>query len=284
MMRIVAWTGALALGIAPLAGGTLCAQNGAVGDSARVSYPVDPDAAPTPFGPGERLEYNVKLGVFSVGDGHMEVHGVDTIRGKPSYHATMRIEGGVPLARVDDTYLTWFDISTLATHRYIRDIDQVNYESFRHYEMLPDSGRWERTDNGESGPLASSLPLDDIAFVYYIRTLDLEVGRTYTLNRYFKEDGNPVIIEVVRRDERETSAGKFRTVVVKPTIRTKGLFGEGGNAEIHFTDDERKLMVYLRSEIPIVGSITLHLERIREGLPLNPDSRQALAERGAAGS
>ena len=124
--------------------------------------------------------------------------------------------------------------------------------------------------------------MDDISFVYYIRSLPLEVGKTYTLNRYFKQDGNPVTIQVLRKDRREVPAGEFETIVVKPIIQTDGLFGEGGNAEIHFSDDERRLLVYLRSEIPVVGSITLHLERIQEGLPLNPRSRAAALARQEA--
>ncbi len=241
--------------------------------------PEDPRAARAPWGPGERLEYNVKLGIFSVGDGHMTLSALDTIRGRPVYHATMGIEGGIPMARVDDETHSWFDTRSLQTWRFIQDIDEVNYESFRHYEMFPDRRRWERQDNDESGPLGSSIPLDDISFVYFIRTLPLEVGKTYTLNRYFKADGNPVQVKVVRKDTRKVPAGEFRTIVVEPIIQTDGLFAEGGNAELHFSDDERRVLVYLRSEIPVVGSITLHLENIREGLPLNPESRAAAVAR-----
>ncbi|MDH5589160.1 MAG: DUF3108 domain-containing protein [Gemmatimonadota bacterium] len=250
------------------------------GDSTGVlTLPADWAAAPTPFGPGERLEYQVKLGIFSVGDGYMEVSGVDTVRGSPAYHATMGLDAGIPLARVKDEFHTWFDIRNLVSHRFIQDVNEVSYHAFRHFEMNRDERRWERVDNGESGPLGSALPLDDISFVYFLRTMPLEVGKTYTLNRYFKDEGNPVVIEVVRRDRREVPAGTFNTIVVRPTIRTKGLFSEGGNAEIHFTDDDRRLMVYLRSEIPGFQSITLHLRNIQEGLPLNPDARAAAEAR-----
>ena len=191
----------------------------------------------------------------------------------------MGIKGGVPFAKVDDLTHSWFDTRTLQSWRFIQDIDEVNYESFRHYEMYPQEREWKRADNDESGTLGSSIPMDDISFVYYIRCLPLEVGKTYTLNRYFKQDGNPVTIQVLRKDRREVPAGEFETIVVKPIIQTDGLFGEGGNAEIHFSDDERRLLVYLRSEIPVVGSITLHLERIQEGLPLNPRSRAATLAR-----
>ena len=135
----------LALSGALLAPGALAAQSEpamldtiVVYDGAQpLEEPEDPRAAPTPWGPGERLEYNVKLGVFSVGDGHMTLSALDTVRGRPVYHATMGIKGGVPFAKVDDLTHSWFDTRTLQSWRFIQDIDEVNYESFRHYEMYP---------------------------------------------------------------------------------------------------------------------------------------------------
>ncbi|MDZ7780929.1 MAG: DUF3108 domain-containing protein [Gemmatimonadota bacterium] len=252
--------------------------------------PAEPDTVPeypyvaeAPFGPGEHLVYGVKVGIFGVGEGHMSVHEVETVRGNETYRATMGIEGSLMGLGVEDKYTTWFDLYTLQSWRYIRDVHQVNYESYRHFEFFPERKTWERQDNLEWGPLGSSIPLDDISFVYYIRTLPLEVGDTYTLDRYFKDEGNPVVIRVVRKDERETDAGTFETVVVKPVIKTDGLFGEGGDAELHFTDDDRRLLVYMKSNIPkFPGSLTLHLRSIQEGVPLHPESRAAVMEARAA--
>lgn len=253
---------------------------------------VDAFAAPAPFGPGEHLEYKVKVGIFNAGDGYMSVLGVDEHEGNPVYRVNLGIKGGVGPARVDDMYHTWLDVTTLQTWRYIRDIDEVGYQSYRHWEFYPDIMRWERIDFDRGGDLGSVLPLDEIAFIYYIRTLPLEVGKTYTLNRYFKEDGNPVKVTVLRRDQRETEGVLYNTIVVAPEIQTEGLFGEGGESEIHFTDDERRVPVYVKSDIPnFPGSLTLHLRSITDGHPLNPQSRAAAvagreqrAEAQAAGS
>ena len=77
-------------------------------------------------------------------------------------------------------------------------------------------------------------------------------------------------------------AGEFNTIVVRPTIKTDGMFGEGGKAELHFTDDERRILVYMKTDIPnFPGSLTLHLKSIEEGLPLNPRSRAAALRRRA---
>ena len=257
-------------------------------DSVAVSemYPENPAARIVPFGPGERLVYKVKVGAFSVGEGSMSILGLDTVRGRTTYVGNLAIAGGLGPARVNDDFRSWFDVESLQSWRFIQDIHDLNYKSYRHYEMYPEERMWDREDNDESGELGSSVPLDDVSFIYYIRTLPLRVGRTYTLNRYFKGEGNPVAVTVLRRDERETEAGTFNTIVVKPIIKTDGLFGEGGDAELHFTDDERRILVYLKSNIPkFPGSLTLHLKEIQEGLPLHPESRaRALANRAGRSS
>lgn len=247
------------------------------------SVSVDPFAAKTPFGPGEHLVYKVKVGVFNAGEAYMSVVGVEEHEQNPVYRVQMGIRGGLGPARVNDLYQTWFDVSTLQTWRYVRDIDEVGYKSYRHWRFFPDRMRWERQDNDEAGDLGSALPLDEISFIYFLRTLPLEVGKSYTLNRYFQADGNPVVVRVLRKDQRETEGVLYKTIVVAPEISTDGLFAQGGNAEVHLTDDERRIPVYLKSNIPnFPGSLTLHLRTVQEGFPLHPDARaEALGARSA---
>ena len=89
------------------------------------TYEVDPMAAVVPFGPGERLEYQVKLGPFSVGGAMMQVVDVEPVRGHPSYYVSWLIKGGLPLARVDDHFESWIDVETLATRRSLKKVREV---------------------------------------------------------------------------------------------------------------------------------------------------------------
>ena len=245
--------------------------------------PVDPFAAPAPFGPGEHLVYRVKVGAFNAGYGYMTVLGTEDVRENPSYKIEMGVSGGFGPLKVENLYESWFDVSTFQSWRYIREVDQPGYQSRRHYEFHPDRMEWDRLDNDETGRLGSALPMDEIAFIYFIRQMELEVGKTYTLNRYFHENGNPVRIEVLRRDQREIDDVVYNTIVVQPVIQTRGLFSEGGNAELHFTDDERRILVYMKSDIPrFPGSLTLHLRSIHEGFPLHPGTREEALEARAA--
>lgn len=233
---------------------------------------IDPYAAIVPYGPGERLEYNVKVGFFNGGKAHMEVLGIDTVRGEPTYHVEMDIKGGLLFGalKAESHYDSWIDTNLIMSRRFISDVSNTGHSSYRSFEFYPDEMYWDQTDEGVTGVLGSALPLDDVSFLYFVRSLPLVVGETYTYTRYFKEDGNPVILEVERRDVREVGAGTFNTIVVRPTIQTSGLYKDGGDAELHFTDDENRYLVYMRVGMPVVGSITLHLEKIVEGTPIHP--------------
>lgn len=224
-----------------------------------------PAPAVVPFGVGERAEYQVKLGGLGVGSGSMQVIGVETIRGHPTYHAQLRVSGGIPFARVDDRFESWIDVVGLFSRRFKQNQKELSFRRNRTYDFYPEQRTYRRLDSDETGELPTNEPLDDVSFLYYARTLPLEVGARYVLDRYYKADGNPVVLEVLRRERIKVPAGTFNTVVVRPIIKTDGLFGEGGEAEVYFTDDSRRLMVQMRSKVPLVGSLSLHMTSYRPG-------------------
>jgi hypothetical protein len=225
---------------------------------------------PVPFAPGEEATYQVKFGLLNAGQGRLAVIEVDTLRGHPSYRLQLELDGGIPLARVRYDFRSWMDTGSLVSRRHTRDMVEIRTPRHRFYEIYPEERRWHRTDTDEEGETLHPCPLDDLSFIYYLRAQALIPGETLTLNRYFKEEGNPVRVEVVGRDRIDVPAGTFNTIVVRPTIQTSGLFSQDGKAEVHFSDDEHRHLVYLRIEIPIVGSMTLHLREVRRGIPLGP--------------
>lgn len=247
------------------------------------SSAVNADAAPTPaheeaadprtpavvpFGVGERATYQVRLGrLGSVGEGTMHISGIEMVDSRPTYRTQLQIRGGIPLARVDDTFESWIDVHGLFSRRYHQDQKEVRFERQRKFDFFPERRTFRRTDTGETGTLPTDRPLDEVSFLYYARTLPLRVGETYTLNQYFRDDGNPVVLRVLRRETVRVPAGTFNTIVVQPVIRTRGLFGEGGQAEVFFSDDERRILVQMRSRVRLVGSLSLHLQEYQAGRP-----------------
>jgi hypothetical protein len=221
-----------------------------------------------PFGLGERATYAVRLGrIGTVGQGTMHISGIETVDRRTTYRTRLQIAGGIPLARVDDTFESWIDVNGLFSRRYHQDQKEVNFERQRQFDFFPERRTYRRTDTGETGTLPTDRPLDEVSFLYYARTLPLRVGDTYTLNQYYQEDGNPVVLRVLRKERVRVPAGTFETVVVQPVIRTRGLFGEGGQAEVFFSDDDRRILVMMRSRVRLIGSLSLHLTDYQPGQP-----------------
>jgi hypothetical protein len=250
--------------VAPL----FAAPSRAAAQTPGVVQPVERKIATVPFGPGERGTYRVSFSGIGVGNGVLEVAGLDTIRGYPSYHFVLRIKGGIPFAHVNDVQESWMDVTRLISLRFHQNLKEVNYKRNLTFDFFPAEMLWKVKERDQSGALATREPLDDISFIYWVRTLPLEVGRTYTFNRYFKADGNPVVVKVLRRETVEVPAGRFQTIVLKPIIRTKGLFSEGGEAELYFSDDSRRMLIMLTSKLSI-GTLKLNLESYRPGEPLS---------------
>ena len=248
--------------------GTASAQQGtAVAEPPREEpiaqrAPAAPPRAPLPYSPGERLAYDVKFGSVDVGDAVMEVLGLENVRGRQAHHIRFNVKGGTFVYKVNDRYESWIDTLRLVSLRHWQQIDEGSYERQRRYEIMPEIGTYKENEKPEQPTVAE--PLDDGSFFYFLRTIPLEVGKTYTFDRYFRPDRNPVTVTVIRRERIKVPAGSFDAIVLHPTIKAKGVFGEGGKAEIWLADDSSKIMLQMKSRLKI-GSLNLYLKSIRRG-------------------
>lgn len=222
-----------------------------------------PHRVPVPFEAGERLTYDVRFGALKVGTGHMEVIGTEDVRGRETWHTRFTVKGGIPFYKVNDRLESWIDTRTFESLRFVQDLQEGKRDRERFFEIYPDRGTYTEKGEVEHAPSVAD-PLDDGAFLYFVRTLPLEVGATYEFNRYFKPDRNPVVIRVLRKDTVKVPAGTFPTIVIQPIIKSKGIFSEKGHAEMWITDDPRRLLVQMKSDLSI-GSLNLYLRGYEPG-------------------
>ena len=218
--------------------------------------------APVPFQAGENLTYDVRFGAIKVGTGRMRVVGIENIRNRPAWHVLFTLSGGTFFYQVDDVYESWMDVLTLNSLRYVQNQDQGQRERKRTFEIFPESAVYNEVFKKNREMPSVANPLDDGSFLFYIRTVPLEVGRTYEFNRYFKPDRNPVVIRVLRKERVRVPAGTFDAIVLQPIIKTSGIFSEGGQAEIWLTDDDKRMMIQMRSRLSF-GSLNLYLRSYR---------------------
>ena len=224
------------------------------------SAPGASDRAKVPFGVGERMEYEVRFGRVRVGRAHMEVVALEHLRGRPAWHTAFWVQGGNFLYRVNDVYESWIDAETLSSLRFVQELEEGGRHTTRKFEIYPERSVFIQTNKTEWKEEKSvSNPLDDGSFLYFIRTIPLVVGQTYDFNRYFRPDRNPVRIKVLRKERVTVPAGTFNAIVIQPVIKTKGIFSENGHAEIWLSDDDRHIILQLKSRLSF-GSLNLFLK------------------------
>ena len=226
-------------------------------DSSRASLPGG--AVAVPFVVGERMRYQAKFGVFNVGQATMEVAGIDTLRGIETVRFRFHIVGGALWYHLDQLMESWVGRADFRSLRFRQDTEERGKQRLREYEIFPDSGFFRELGRDTTFATIPD-PLDDASFLFWIRTVPLEIGRRYEYYRYFRPDRNPVIIEVLGRERVSVAGKRWQAIVVRPIIpKGRGIFAEKADARMWLSDDDKRIMLALVSTFSF-GTVTLKLK------------------------
>jgi hypothetical protein len=99
---------------------------------------------------------------------------------------------------------------------------------------------------------------DPISSFFYLRTLRLVVGEPVYITIFDSKKVYDVEVQVLRKEEVTVPEGTFRTIVVKPLMKSEGIFYRKGEIFIWLTDDARHIPVKMQTKVKI-GSITASL-------------------------
>jgi uncharacterized protein DUF3108 len=223
--------------------------------------PPAPPAPDYPFAVGETLTYSAKLGLLTLGSGTLQVASIDSVRGYETFRFRFRLTGKTLFYSLDDVLESWVSTETFESHRFVQDFNENDKPKKRTYEIFPDSGYFREVGRDTTYATPDD-PLDDAAFFYFVRITPLEVGKTYTFDRYFRKDKNPVTIKVEKREKMELPDGTdVPCLVLHPVIDTKGMFSKRSDTRLWLTDDVRRLPVQIRSKFNF-GTVTLRLKEM----------------------
>jgi len=221
--------------------------------------PAPPSSTAVRFPVGERLTFGARFGAFSVGEATMEVAGLDSVRGAETVRLRFHIEGGALWYHLDQTLESWVGRADFRSRRYWNKTEERGKSWERKFEIYPDSGFYREAGRDSTFPTVAD-PLDDAAFLYWIRTVPLEAGKRYEYRRYFRPDRNPVIVEVVGRDHVKVAGRQWDAIVISPMIPNGGgIFAEKADARIWLSDDPARVILALQSKFSF-GLVTLKLK------------------------
>jgi hypothetical protein len=217
------------------------------------------DAA-LPFAVGERLNYKVHIGSgAAIGQGCMWIEGPVDIRGTATILLRSDFHAHIGWFGASDQSDSWIDPARMAVVRFDKAEKQFLHKDAERVEIYPAEQRW-MSDSGQHGASPTNAPLDELSFIYYVRTLLLAPDSAYSITRHYDTARNPVAIKVLGRQTIKVEAGEFHTVVVEMRVKDARHYKSVGVIKLFLTDDRTHIPVRIESAAPIFGTAVFTLE------------------------
>ncbi len=213
-----------------------------------------------PFSVGEKLTYEVHVANGSkVGTATMWIEGPVDVRGTSTY--LLRFDSRVRIALITavSRSSSWFDPLRGSSLRFFKQERNPLTHHEESVDLYPDERKW-KSAKGETGQSLSNTPLDELSFMYFIRTLSMTPGATYRFDRHFDLSRNPTTVSVIRREIIPTPMGELRVILVEMRVRDPRHYKGEGVIRIHLTDDNCRLPARIETTMPVVGTAILSID------------------------
>jgi hypothetical protein len=213
-----------------------------------------------PFGDGERLTFLIHTTKFgNVGKAVMTLTGPVEVRGVETSVASFDASAGIAFLKGKDATQSWIDLSRMTSLRYEK-IEHRPFSSARDsVEIYPDLHHWEAA-RGDSGTTMSDVPLDELSFIYFLRTVTLLPDSIYSFDRHYDKRRLPTTVRVVKHETLSTPLGPFNTVEYEMHVVDARDYKEHGVLFLWISDDRCHLPVRIESVMPLLGNGIMTLQ------------------------
>jgi hypothetical protein len=230
---------------------------------AALALPLGAQATPAairpPFPLGEALRYRVHVAVGgNVGEGQMRVEGPVAEGDVTTWRLVFDMEAGRGPIRAVDRTVSWLDPVRFRSVRFEKTERHPLSRSEEKVSIDLAAGTW-RDGEGPSHRLGHADPLDELSFLYFLRTIPLDRDTTFQVSRHFDAARNPTTIRVMGEELVETPVGIFRTRVVEMDVRDPKRYRGTGTIRLNLDTADCRVPVRIVSRMPLLGTTTLLL-------------------------
>lgn len=232
-----------------------------------------------PFRVGEEVVHDVHYFKVSAGELFLKVDPFVEVNGRKAYTFTTAIKSSSMFSTfysADDKAVTYVDFMDLVPHVFSLTVKETG--QLRDAKGLIDLQKnsatyWEKKFTKKSGQEEKKLEWEVLPFsqnvysaAYYMRLFKWEVGKEYAFR--VADQGENLVFrgKALRKEKLETEIGTFDTIVVKPEITVKGVFRPIGDIFFWLSDDDRKFILRIESNIKI-GTIVSEVTKLNKGQP-----------------
>lgn len=219
-----------------------------------------------PFPLGEALNYRVHVARGgNVGTGQMRVEGPIFEGEVVTWRLVFDMQAGRGPIRATDRTMSWLDPERFAITRFEKTERHPLSRSSERVVVSQSRRAWYDAEEHETpgaadwNALGSLAPLDELSFIYYLRTIPLNRDTTYQVSRHFDAARNPTTIRVMGEELVETPVGIFRTRVVEMDVRDPKRYRGVGTIRFNIDTADCHVPVRIVSQMPLLGATTLLL-------------------------
>jgi hypothetical protein len=209
-----------------------------------------------PFKPGEKLTFDVRYEFVKAGVATLEVKEITQCGNQSDcFRLVSEARSTMPFSlvfEVKDRVESFVHVDSLYTLRYVKTLKEGNYEDYEAVDF--DQVRHTATYSGGAVVEIPPRVQDVLSSLYYIRTMELEVGGSVYIDNHADEKNYPLEVKVLRIEKIKVPAGTYECYVLEPILRASGIFQHKGKLTVWLSTDPSRIPVMMKSKI-LIGAI-----------------------------
>ncbi|MEQ8477631.1 DUF3108 domain-containing protein [Fulvivirga sp.] len=225
------------------------------------------------FGRGERLEFSVNFGIFTIGEAEMIIDDkFYKVNHRECYKIDIfgRTSGMVDwVANVNDHWGAYVDSAALVPHISYRNIREGKYKKdevvrFDHRVNLIETKVADKKTGKFKEPkvyVSQGEVRDMMAGALYLRTIDfskMKKGDKFIINGFFEDTFYDLEMIYRGREKVKTKAGKFNAIRLAPVVPDNELFDGEDSVIAWVTDDENRMPLKIQAKM-FIGNVSVEL-------------------------
>jgi hypothetical protein len=237
---------------------------------------------PNFFRVGERYLFDITYFGATAGNLELQLLPEKVVDDRPTFHirGTATTSSVFSLFyRLHDVAESFMDTTGLFSHKFSLKLDESlqTREVLELYDQKKHTAYyWSKLDSKRKGKVQDQFEIptepftqDGLSAFYYLRTLPLELGKTYAFPVVNNGKQRTVRVTAIRKEMLSTKIGELPAIVVKPEVVLDGVLSSYGDSFIWISDDDRRLLLKIDAKIK-VGSVIAYLKEF--GYEAKPDA------------
>jgi hypothetical protein len=243
--------------------------------------PAEPPAQAAPAAPAqppaqsssslnvpETLHYSISWRIFTAGIATMHLERPSADR----WQATVKANSTGFVSRVfkvDDVFVSRFSGEKMCSQGIVKTIHEgrrdretrIDFDTARKTAVVKETDLNSKKLVRQGEHAIPECVYDVVAALYYVRSIPLEVGKSFQLQINDGAQTLPITVEVQAKEEVKTPSGTFRCIRLEPRVFGGTLFKRSGRMQIWLSDDPQRLLVQLKARL-FWGTVSATLQRV----------------------